>query len=66
MEESSRDSGGDGDQVALAGEDFYVAGAGEIREIDGASGTDSGGCGFVSGDTGHLRQEFAGVDGEFK
>ena len=64
MEEGAGYSGGDGDEVALAGEDFDLAGAGKIGEIDGASAADAGGGGFVGGNGRKLRQELAGMDEE--
>ncbi|HWO36577.1 MAG TPA: hypothetical protein VNO32_47950, partial [Candidatus Acidoferrum sp.] len=64
VEEGAGDAGGDGDEVALAGEYFDLAGAGEVGEIDGASAADAGGGGFVGGDGGELGQKFAGVDEE--
>ena len=62
MEERSGYPRCDGDEVALAGEDFDLAGAREVGEIDGASGADAGGGGFVGGDGWEMRQEFALVD----
>jgi hypothetical protein len=50
----------------LVCEDFDLAGTGHFREINGASGANAGGGGLVSGDAGHLRQQFAGMDTEFK
>lgn len=64
MEQGSGYAGGDGDEVALAGEDFDVAGAGDVGEVDGASAADAGGGGLVGGDGGELREQFAGVDEE--
>ena len=64
MEESAGHAGGYGDEVALAGEDFDLAGAGESGEVDGASAADSGGGGFVGGDGGELGEKLAGVDEE--
>jgi len=66
MEERSGYAGGDGDQVALAGEYFDLAGAREFREIDGASAPDSGDGKFVRHDAWHVGEEFAGVNEEFK
>ena len=62
MEEGAGYAGGDGDQVALSGEDFDLAGAGEFGEVDRASGTNARCGGFVGGDGGEIGQEFAGVD----
>jgi hypothetical protein len=42
VEQGAGDAGGDGDQVALAVEDFDLAGAREFGEIDGASPADAG------------------------
>ena len=64
MEEGAGDAGGDGDQVALAGEDFDQAGAGEFGEVDGASAADAGDGGFVGGDGGKVGQELARVNEE--
>ena len=66
VEEGACYAGGDGNQVALAGEDFDLAGAGEFEEIDGASVADAGGGELVGGYRGHLRKELAWVDEEFK
>ena len=66
VEECARHSCGDRNQVALAGEDFYVTGPGEFEEIDGASVTDSGNREFVRGYGRHLREEFTRVDEELK
>ena len=46
---------GYGYELALAVEDFYLAGAGEFGEVDGTAGADAGGGGFVGGDGGKLR-----------
>ena len=64
MEQGAGDAGGDGDQFALAGEDFDLAGAGEFGKVDGSAAADAGGGGFVGGDGGKLRQELAGVNEE--
>ena len=64
VEECAGYAGGDGDQIALAVEDFDLAGAGEFGKVDGAAAADAGGGGFVGGDGGKLRQELAGVDEE--
>ena len=64
MKERSCDTGGDGNEIALTGEDFDMAGTGEFGEIDGASSADAGGGGFVGGDAWEIWQEFAGVDEE--
>ena len=64
MEEGSGDAGGDGEEFGLAGEDFNLAGAGEVGKVDGAPAADAGGGGFVGGDGGELRQEQAGMDEE--
>ena len=64
MEEGAGYAGGNGDQVALALEDFDLAGAGEVGKVDGAAAADAGGGGFVGGDGGKLRQELAGMDEE--
>jgi hypothetical protein len=64
VEEGAGYAGGDGDEIALSGEDFDLAGAGEFGEVDGASAADAGGCEFVGGDGGELGEEFAGVDEE--
>ena len=64
VEESAGDAGGDGEQFRLAGEDFDLAGAGYVGEVDGASAADAGGGGLVGGDGGELGQELAGVDEE--
>ena len=64
MEEGAGDAGGDGDQVALTGEDFDLAGAGEFGEVDGASAADAGDGGFVGGDGGESGEEGARVDEE--
>ncbi len=62
MEEGAGYAGGDGDQVALAGEDFDLAGAGEVGEVDGASAADAGDGGLVGGDGGELGEQFSWVD----
>ena len=64
MEEGAGNAGGDGDEIALPGEDFDLAGTGEFGEINGASVADAGDGGFVGGDAGKLRQELARVDEE--
>jgi hypothetical protein len=64
VEESAGDASGDGQEVALAGEDFDLAGTGEFGEVDGASAANAGGGGFVGGDGGKLREELARVDEE--
>jgi hypothetical protein len=48
----------------LAGEDFDLAGAGDVGEIDGASAADAGCGGFVGGYAGELGEEFSGMDEE--
>src|SRR6267154_5594799 len=68
MEESAGDAGGNGDQVALAVEDFDLPRAGEFGEVDGASAADAGGGRLVGGDGRKVRQELTrvnekGVDG---
>ena len=62
MKQGAGDAGGDGEEIALSGEDLDLARAGEFEEIDGASGADAGGGGFVGGDGGKLRQQPAGMD----
>jgi len=64
MEEGSGDAVGNGDQVALAVEDFDLAGAGKVGKVDGASAADAGGGGLVGGDTRKVGQELARVDEE--
>src|SRR5260370_19913310 len=64
MKQRAGYAGGDGDEVALAGEDFDLAGAGEVGEVDGAAAADAGGGGVVGGDRGEMRQELARVDEE--
>ena len=64
MEERSGYASGDGDEFALSGEDFDLAGAGKFGKVDGASGADAGGGGVVGGDGGKLGKELAGVDEE--
>ena len=64
VEKSASDAGGDGEEIALAGEDFDLAGAGEFGEVDGASSADTGGGGLVRGDAGKIREQFAGVNEE--
>ena len=41
--------GGDGEQDRLSSEDFDLAGAGELGEIDRAAATDAGGGGLRNG-----------------
>jgi hypothetical protein len=62
MEQRAGYSGGYGYQFPLALEDLYLAGAGEFGEVDGATGADAGGGGFVGGYRGKLGQELARVD----
>src|SRR5580704_7632850 len=62
VEEGAGEAGGDGEEVGLSGEDFYVAGAGNLGEIDGAAVANAGGGGFVGSDGGELWEELAGVD----
>ena len=50
MKERTRDSSGDGDQVALAREDFDLTGAGEFGQVYRASIANLGGGHFVSSD----------------
>ena len=64
MEQGASDAGGDGDQVGLSGEDFYLAGAGEVGEVDRAAAADAGGGGLIGSDGRKLRQELAGMDEE--
>ncbi len=64
MEQGAGDAGGDGQEVALSGEDFDLAGAGEFGEVDWASAADAGGGGFVGGDGRKLGEELAGMDEE--
>jgi len=64
MEEGAGDAGGDGEKFGLAGEEFDLAGAGDVGEVDGAAAADAGGGGFVGGDGGELGQELAGVNEE--
>ncbi len=52
VEESAGYAGGYGDQVVLALEDFYLEGAGDVGEVDGAAGSDAGSGGFVGRDGG--------------
>ena len=46
---------GNGDEFALAVEDFDLAGAGKFGEVDGTSGPDAGGGGFVGRDGRKMR-----------
>ena len=62
MEQGAGYAGGDGNQFALAAEDFDLAGAGEFGEIDGASAADASGGEFVGGDGGKMGQQLAGMD----
>lgn len=55
MKEGAGYSRGDSDQIFLAAENFDLAGAGEFREIDGASAADASDGGFVGGDRGEMR-----------
>ena len=48
----------------MSGEDFDLAGAGKLREVDGASAADAGGGGLVGGDGWKVREQLAGVDEE--
>lgn len=64
MKERAGDAGGDGDQVALPGENLDLASAGEFWEIDGASGADAVDGGIVGGDRGKVREELARVDAQ--
>jgi len=64
VEERAGDAGGDGDQGALVGEDFDLAGAGDVGEVDSASAADQGDGGLVCGDGGESGQEFTGMDEE--
>ena len=66
MKQRASDSGRDGDQIALAGENFDLASPGEFEEIDGAAIADAGHREFVGGYRGHVWQQFARVDEEFK
>jgi hypothetical protein len=49
VEEGAGYAGGDGQEVGLSGEDFDVAGAGDVGEVDGAAVADAGGGGLVGG-----------------
>ncbi len=64
MEQGASYAGGDGNQIFLVGEDFDLAGARDIGEVDGASVADVSHGEFVGGNAGELREEFAGVDAE--
>jgi hypothetical protein len=64
MEEGSGYAGGYGDQFPLALEDFDVAGAGKLGEVNGAAAADAGGGGLIGGDGRKFGQELAGVDEE--
>jgi hypothetical protein len=64
MEKGSRYSGGYGYEVALALEDFDLAGSGKLGQVDGTASANAGGSGFVGGDGRKLRQELAGMDEE--
>ncbi len=55
VEEGAGYAGGYGDQVALALEDLYLAGAGDVGKVDGAAAADAGGGGFVGGDGRKMR-----------
>ena len=65
MEQSSGDTRGNGDEIALSTENFHLSGAGEFGKINGPSGPDAADGGFVGGDRRKLREEFARVDEEF-
>jgi len=64
VEKGSGYAGGYGDEVPLALENFYLAGAGDVGKVYGASAADARGGGFVGGDGRKLRQELAGMDEE--
>src|SRR5258708_30805692 len=64
MEQGAGYAGGDGNQFPLAAEDFDLAGAGELGEIDGASAADAGDGGFVGGDRWKVGKQLAGGDEE--
>ena len=64
MEEGAGDAGGDGDEVALALEDFDLGRARVVGEIDGASAADAGSGEVVGGDRGKVRKKLARVDEE--
>jgi len=64
MEQTASDAGGDGEEGGLSGEDFDLAGAGDVGKVDGTAAADAGGGGLVGSDGGKLRQELAGVNEE--
>lgn len=56
VEQGAGYAGGYSQEVALAGENFDLTGAGGVGEVDGASGADAGGGQLVGGDAGELRE----------
>jgi hypothetical protein len=64
VEEGAGYASGDGDQVALAGENFNLASAGKVGEIDGASAADADGGGLVGSDRWEVGEQFSGMDEE--
>ncbi len=49
MEKGPRDAGGNGDQISLPTENFYLPGTGKLRQIDAAPASNSGGRRLVGG-----------------
>ena len=64
MKQRPGDAGRDGQEFALAGKDFNLQCARDVRKVGGAAASDPGGGGFVGSNRGKLREEFSGMKEE--
>ena len=49
MKKCPRNPGGDGDEISLPAENFYLSSAGKVRQIDATAASNPGGSGVVGG-----------------
>src|SRR5580698_3363169 len=62
MKQRSADSGGNGDQVALAVKDLYLRSARHLGQVHSAAAPDESDAFFISGDARQLWGEHSGMD----
>jgi len=62
MKKGPRDAGGNGDQISLPTENFYLPGAGKLRQIDAAPASNPSSRGLVGGYGGQGWKQLARVN----
>ena len=62
MEEGPRYAGGNGDEISLPAENFYLPGTGKVRQIDAAAASDASSRGLIGGYGRQGWKQFSGVN----